>query len=400
MRNSVTNWVFLLVAPLLVACETPNLKPWADATASLSAAVGVEHEAMVTRMTAARARISSWNSKSIRVGVIKGQIKTYKANAKQIETILDLAVDYSNALTQLAEAGEGGEKAAQDIMASLKKGAGLLDIAAPGSGAAVDIVGRAFVAVAAAYTRIEAQQTLAIAMAAAEEGNPNPSTIVIVDKNGTENTKKLPASTPGFVPVLAEQLTEMYKGGTPAGAQRIIIAGFEGQETGIDVDIAGLNRATFYKGLNVTVKMIGNVEATRLDHYFADLNNRIGRQNPTNGICWSVEGGVVDPNCITGEVAQSLDSVMSLVIATEQNYRDLAKARSENAKFARQRNASAGAIVKAVKIWRNEHKRIADELKRCGGWKAVTKFDCGNLTFSSFKAAIEKLQKIAGKGDN
>jgi len=271
----------------------------------------------------------------------------------------------------------------------------LLNIAIPGSGAAVDIAGRAFTTVAATYTRIEAQQTLAVAMAAAEEGNPNPSTFVL---NG--ETIDLPASKPGFVPVIAQQLKEMFKGGVPAGAQRIIIAGFEGEETGIDVDIAGLNRAGFYKGMNVTVLNIGGIEATRLDHYFADFNNRIGQKKPTNGICWNTRGGAVDPNCITGETAQSLYSVMSLVVATEQNYKALANARSANAKFKRQRYASADAIVKAVTAWRNEHKRIANQLKRCGGWKAVTNFGCGNLTFSNFKAAVEKLKGIAGKGDN
>lgn len=373
-----TKPLIILAALIISSCATPDIKPWAENTAKLSVAVSTEHSAVLTRMVGAKASIEAWNASDRRVTEVGEVIEIYQTNASKIEAILDLAVDYSNALTELAAAGESGEAAAEQIIGSFQRFKDAANVTFPGAGAATDIIGKVFGSVSDAITRIQSQKSLEAAMQIAEVGP---------------------------VPVIAEQITEMFRKANPeksvrAGAQRQIIVGFQGVEDGIALDIAGFNRTAFYKGVNVTKIELNGIPATRLDHYFAELGNQIRQQNALKGICSpnpEPNNGAV--GCLTGETAEGLAAIVNLVIATEANYQQFANARSENAAFARQRTTAADKIAGAVKAWRNEHTRIYEMLKQCGGWKAL-RGSCGNLTFANFEAAVEKLKDIAGTGDD
>lgn len=380
----------ILGTVFLTACETPNLQPWAESTATLAAAVSTEHQAVLTRMTGAQAKINAWHSKDKRADKLGQQINTYKTNAKKIEAVLDLAVDYSNALTELAKAGESGEDAANKIIGSFKKFTEIANVAFPGASASGEIIGDVFRSVSDAITRIQAQKSLGMAMNVAENGNP--------EKNIS-----------GPVPVIADQLTEMFK--SKGGVQRQIVSGFRRTEDGIDLDIAGFNEVAFYRGVAVKKKEISGVSATLIGHFYSAVGQWVAGLEDLSGACFAQELDKDDPTNPSGKTLQkllclpqkmdpeALIAINTLVRDAKANNEAFAKAQAENAKFARQRLSAADKIVEAVKSWRDEHKRIADKLKECGGLKALRK-SCGNLTFTNFKSAAEKLKAIAGKGDN
>lgn len=92
----------------LAGCATPNLQPWAESTAELSAGVSTEHGAVLTRMKVAQDQLKAWNSTDKRIKKIEEERAAYARDSKRIEAVLDLAVDYSNVLAELAKAGETG----------------------------------------------------------------------------------------------------------------------------------------------------------------------------------------------------------------------------------------------------------------------------------------------------
>ena len=372
------------VLGLITGCATPDLKPFATETAGLGGAIASEQAEIIAHFAQTTAKAEVRDSGDTRVKKLKDQQEKYEANALAVNAVMDVAVSYSTALADLAAAGENGSKAVDSLTDSLKGFSTALNIAFPIAGTAPAWAGNLAHEIAQDLTRIQAQKNLT---SAAKVAAPT------IDK-------------------IAQTITELYT--WQNGSQAKIVAGLQANEEGILRDIVGQNRLAFYKGINVDkVSLPPQSEQTRLEYFFGDIDDRIAKQKATAGICGitSIESThsashgnkpaldiqADDPNCLTGQSVQSLQAVVSLLSGIEPQFSTYMTDLATSRKWLEQRKAASNMISGAAKSWAAEHGALLKRLDECGALNALHS-GCGNLTFSNFKLAVNRVKTIANKG--
>jgi hypothetical protein len=378
---------------LLAGCATPDFRPFAAETAALGGAISTEQAEVVARLAQTIAKTQTRNANDGRVADFEKQKASYAANAAAVNVVMTTAVSYSTALVELAAAGETGAKAVTSLTDTLKGFSSALGVALPV--ASIPAWASALAQeVAQAVTRIQAQNSLADATKAADP----------------------------TITRIAAALSELYE--WPKGPQALIVSGVQASEEGVLQDIAGRHRMAFYRGINVKeVSVDKRPEQSRLEYFFGEAADRVARQSPAAGICgiaaWvpmrDEKGAFVtdkngnpvfvaepgtpkdDPNCLTGQTLQGLNAIVTLLAGIEPQFQAYTRELALSRKWREQRQEASVRISQAAKQWAAEHARLAEALEECGGLRALRR-NCGNLTFSNFKLAVERIRMIAGKG--
>lgn len=392
MKGNIWRTVAIAIAIVASGCATPDFKPFATETADLGGAISAEQTEVVARFAQTGGKAETRNRDDPRAATLAKQKKAYADNAAAVNAVMDVAVDYSNVLVDLAAAGESGAKAVNSLADTLRGFSSALNIAFPLADAPV-WASKLASEIAQDVTRVQAQNSLAEATTVADP----------------------------TIRKMADAITNLHE--WPKGAQARIVAGLQSSEEGILRDIVGQNRIALFTGISVDEVQVADLKKqSRLEYFFGEIDDRIARQSPVAGICgiaaWEpavdAQGKVIkdkngkvvfvqhdhpgdDRNCLTGQTAQGLQAIVNLLSGIEPQYqayiRDLATSR----KWLEERQASSGRIADAAKIWAVEHSKLAKQLEECGGLRALRK-SCGNLTFSNFKLAVARVKSIAGKG--
>lgn len=391
MRSALT----VAALGLIAGCATPDFKPFAAETAALGGAIAAEQAEVIAHFAQTGAKAETRNPDDTRVKRLGSQKDTYAQNAEAVNALMTVAVNYSSTLVDLAAAGETGAKAVTSLTDTLKGFSSALSIALPV--AAIPVWASALVKeIAQDVTRIQAQNTLA------------------------EATK----SADPTITKIAKAIADLYQ--WPSGGQVLTAVGLQTSEEGVLQDTVGRNRIAFYRGINVKEVKVGDRQSqTRLEYFFGDTDDRIAKQSPAAGICgiaaWEpardAKGQFIkdksgnpvfaaqqgnprdDPNCLTGQTVQSLQAIVSLLSAIEPQFQAYTRDLAASRKWLEQRKASSRQISEAAKMWATEHSTLAKQLEQCGGLRAI-RSSCGNLSFSNFKLAVDRVKTIAGKGDN
>lgn len=372
MRNdewcSLSRWAATIALAFIAGCATPDFKPFATETAALGGGIAAEQAEVATHFAQTKGRAETRKPKDPRVGTLDEEKKKYDANATALNKVLDLAVNYSNELVELSSAGETGPKAVDSLAETFKGFSAALGVVSPLAalpGWAISLAKE----IAQASTRIQAQRGLA---EAAQTADP-------------------------AIQKIAKLISDLFA--WPEGEQAAIVAGLQSTEEGVLRDIIGKNRIAFYRGINVDEVKIGQRSAqTRLEYFFGDVGDRIAKQNPTAGICGiTSQQPAGDPNCLTGQTVQSLESVVNLLSGIEPLFQAYTRDLAASRKWLEQRKAASGPISEAAIAWAAEHGKLAKKLQECEGLHALRR-SCGNLTFSNLKLSVERVKAIAGKG--
>ena len=144
---------------------TPDLSGWAKSSADLAGIVKAENKKIITRLDQNISELEvgkkeEWNLGKHTPEDWKAKRDGYFRNSSDINAVMDTMVLYASALANLAAAGETGGEAVDKIKTSVGKIVKLVGESNPISGATFKVL-KEF---ASAWTKIEAQNTLAEAM--------------------------------------------------------------------------------------------------------------------------------------------------------------------------------------------------------------------------------------------
>lgn len=383
--------LMFMVALCVTACATPNLQPFADSTASLAASISTEHKLTYARMEAAAQKRAHWltNNHDVKSMCADGSSAShcklyqaavrYKVNAAIIDKLYMELVAYSNALAELAAAGETGKEAVESLTDSISdfgSAVGLGPVSL-GSDLAKEILGT----IALIWTRVEAQEKLHDAMSVLE------SPISGVVDGGSIDSGDLPAIE--YVRRLIVLLYAADDNNPHANIQGEIIEQVTGLERPWALEYVGSEQVGLYARMIKPVGPGGN-RMNGLYNYLADWGATVSAD----------AGNCLIERCFPEGVTPSeIAALIDLVKQSEATYLRYQEALDEIAAFKANRLAANETIAKAVSIWRAEHKKIYQKLDSCGGFKAL-KSKCGNLTVANLKAVAEELDYLVKKEFN
>jgi hypothetical protein len=201
-------FVLLLIplALLAVGCQTlPDVKPFADSTALLTAAAGTHYSDVASDVASLKTVQMAGEKQTAyeeRKKALDATQEIFKETDKNLNTLFAAMTTYSEKVASLAAAGNTGSEAAQSILDSVQGFAQLGGMAGLPLGAAADPITKGFKAIADQFTKMQAKKSLKEAVAAAEPG------VELVAKqfeviygeaitqaaNGIRNTKRREAS--------------------------------------------------------------------------------------------------------------------------------------------------------------------------------------------------------------
>lgn len=144
--------------------STPDISGWAQNSADLAGAVASEGKQITERLDQSYAQYyigtqEGWFAKD-RLDKWKSHREEFVANKVDIDTTLELMTGYADAIAKLAASGETGEAAVESIKGSVKNMVDTVGASNPISATAL----AAFESFAAAFTRVQAQNSLADVM--------------------------------------------------------------------------------------------------------------------------------------------------------------------------------------------------------------------------------------------
>ena len=348
---------------LLAACATPDLKPFADQTASLAAAVNAERAAVLERFEQVIDLSAQYREHD--KAEWQGAKRQYDASSKVVSDLVGEAVQYSAALADLAEASETGGEAVSLLLGTINGFASVGSITDVSDNLVATPAEAVLVRVGKAWTRIQGQRSLRDAVTVVS--GPN-----------------------GAVRVLAQGIAEIYgcnEFGPCEGSQSNLLVALNEQERLMRRREAGRQRLGFFDE-------IGGPE--RLENYYAALRQKLPKDTAQRGFCVSPDGGIDDPHCVPGENLQSMAALHTILAVLEPNYLLWQEKVREAASWKRTRQAKARAIVSAVEAWAAEHDKLADVLQRCAGFRAM-RSNCGGLNAVNLKAAVEQITLMVGE---
>ena len=362
-----TRTIFLLPwVILLAACATPDLKPFADQTASLGAAVEAERAAVLQRF-----EIISDLTKEYRKedeAKWKDGKGRYKLSSQVVYDLLAEADQYSTAVADLAEASESGGEAVDSLLGTINGFASVAGVSSIPENLLGTTAGKVLHNVGKAWTRIKGQRSLRDAVSVV-------------------------SGPDGAVRILAQGITEIYECDdfeTCNRPQSKLLASLNEQERLMRDLEAGKQSIGLYEAI---------VREDRLENYYAALRQKFPEDMAKHGLCLSLSGGMDGQNCVPDEDLQSIAALHSILAVLEPNYLVWREKKRQAEEWKRTRQAKAQAIVLAVEVWAAEHDKIADVLRRCAGFRAL-RSSCGGLSGAKLKRAVEQISLASGENSN
>ncbi|NQZ58704.1 MAG: hypothetical protein HRT88_14715, partial [Lentisphaeraceae bacterium] len=283
--------------------------------------------------------------------------KAFIGHTATIDGALAAMVSYSDALANLAAAGETGKESVESLKESVQSISDTLSIAYPPSAVAYEGFTTLLSEVADIYTRIEDQDSLAIAMEKAEPAVDN------------------------IVRLINEQSTLLER---------------------LSVNISTL-RVTALRGLNGPAK-IGYYEKFHAYRNIEDLYESIlvdctcdrepSNNNPLPDYCSGTEHekntAILQCHLTREGALASRLTTLERIKSESVIYRNALTAEYKWSETTiKQLKATSAAAV----AWLSTHKKAATFLAQCGGTRSL-KSSCNNLTVNNLKSAIERLKVI------
>lgn len=352
--------LLLFAACCLAGCATPNLQPFADQTVRLAGAVSGEQREVslkfkqvvelydqacaAARRAAARQGKGGTPRDCTMAETRESNEKSYAESRRVIDGLLERAANYATALADLANAGETGAEAAQSLLGTVKQFGTVLGV----TGTAITgTVVAAVEKIAAAVTRIQAQRSLQEATSAAQEA----------------------------VAALADAIAVIYK-----DTDGKIVVALSTDEYYLLQTLAGRDLVGLFREASTSREAVSQ----RLRARAAVLGDllKCGTAAPPDKTkeCVALESelsNAEDLSRLLDRLRPEYDAYMFKQAAATQ----WESARREN----------SALIVKAAAAWKDEHARVADLLKRCGGLNAHR---CAQLDPATLRALVDQINEI------
>ena len=334
----------VLILFCLFGCATPNIKPFAEQTSQLAGSVALEQKSISVKFGEVVELARDKEKKGL-----KEKKKKFDSYRNIINSVLKQSVNYSDTLVQLAEAGEKGSEAAESLLNCVNDFSSLVGL---GTGIISEGVTSALKELSTAVTKIQAQTSLEKATTEAQPA---------IDK-------------------LADVLIAVYN---DEAFEKIVIALKETEIRLIEDDL-GLNTIGFYELMK-----------ERRDKFYLGLKQRIEMHTPVEGFCVNSKGKS-DSNCLAEKDVQIVATLNQLMEQVEPIAIEYQNKKKEIINWRIQRKENSKIIIKAIKEWRDEHKKITTILQKCGGLKF---YKCQELNLGNLKAIIDELKgKLSKEG--
>jgi hypothetical protein len=325
----------IFLTTLLGACATPNLQPFADQTSNLASAVAVEQKQIAAGWDFLTATLDAKQKEPY-----MSEQTLFTQSATAINHLLQQAVAYSDRLAELAAAGEKGADAASSLIDTVTKFGAAAGI--PGV-LVTEAAGKVLKEISEVATRIQAQKTLE---KATSEAQPAVESLA-------QGIEKLEKEIPGLVRTLGRERSRILKEHT--GPQLI--------------------------GLYEDVKKAR-------EPIDSGLRMRVRRFTAEKGFCVDDQNNP-DPRCVASREFQAIEALNNIVVPIRPIYDDYIKGETAIKVWVNERVSKSKDISSAAAAWAQEHKKIADMLEKCGGFRALK---CQDLNLGSLKVAVDKLK--------
>jgi hypothetical protein len=168
---SARGLAFVISLLFLTGCAaTPDLAAWAENSAALATGVAEQNTSATAKFDEIVSEIKigedeNWvPTKSYKTSDFANRRDNYKVYAEAINAGMGAMVQYAQAVSNLAAAGETGKEASESLMKSVKSIVDTVGVAIPLAPAAVTAVTEVIDTLADALTRMQAQDTLAKTM--------------------------------------------------------------------------------------------------------------------------------------------------------------------------------------------------------------------------------------------
>ncbi len=342
---------------LLFGCATPNVKPFAEQTAKLATSISMEQKAAASEFVSISTRLKKLaneahraKKKDLKTALLEKKDKLDKQKQKItaydqiVKSTLQKAVEYSDQLASLAEAGENGSDAAGALIGTVNEFASLGGL---GTGLVTGSVAQALKLVGELHVRKEAQDSLETATRAAQPAVNALADVVIAiyDINGP-----------------------YYK----------IVTGLEVKAIAYLRDDAGIHTIGFYNKIDIM-----------RDELFFKVKKHMARFDAKKGFCVD-GGGKQQKSCFAARDIQTVADLNRMMQQVEPVALKFEADKKEIKRRFSRRMSHARMIVKAVKQWRVEHQKIAGILEKCGGMKFQ---QCQSMSVGNLKTLVSELRE-------
>ena len=340
----------------IAGCATPNLQPFGEQTARLADAISGEQRQITLKFERVIDLYGEACKQALRRFQGAGQPedcktrddrdakrKMFENSREAIDGLLEKAVGYATTLVDLANAGESGAQAAKSLGDTLGKFSSLAGLGGELVGGALRTV---LEDVAKQVTRVQAQNSLSEATAAAD-----PAITSIA--NGIVQIRVLEETV---VRALYQDETAVAR--TLAGDELI-----------------GLFRDALASREKVNQRL--RSDAGRL----AELND-CGTAPPDERkeLCNKLQGNL-----------RNVEDLSRLLDLMRPEYEAYNAKHDAAVRWRAERRENLQSIAKAAAAWKSEHARVADQLRRCGGLRAVR---CAELDAVSLKVLVNQINEI------
>jgi len=346
-------YVTLACLMAVTACTTPNLRPMAEQTATLAAGVKQQnaavrvHFAKVTDLMSAGLTSSSQKRQSL-----KTSQKNYTETVQIVENMVDLAAAYTAEIAILSAAGEKGGEAAGQLTSTLQTFSGLLGYANPAaalpSNLAGSVAGRVIREAAAAFTRVQAQDSLLKTMEGADHA----------------------------IQKLAEALIEIYGRPLENGAPRPmhkIVTGLATLQINYQRDAFGRARIRFYEdGLNQLQTLYGSAGKTLHGDTPLSFAEKLT----------AAKGNL-----------EVIDKLRSELANLQKDYEQLRENIAAIGNWRDRRIEAGFAIADAAAAWGHEHQRLLGWFRKCAGTR-IFREQCDDFSVQNLQAHLQRIQMI------
>jgi len=322
-RFVTRNLIVAAVSLMATACTTlPDVKPFADATASLSTAAGSQYREIESELDSLEVERAPGDSDQVHKALVAAKDnagKAFKANRQAFDAMLAAMVTYSEKLASLAAAGKEGAEAANSLLDTFQGFASLAGVSGIPAGPLAKPITDGFKLIADEVTKRQAAASLSQAVEAAQPG---------VDK-------------------VAEVFEKLYGTAVPAATRAIRNTRKRNASARVGGSIIGFHK-------NVT---------TFYNEYYLILNGLIAPPGGTiGGSAWK---GFCEDGKATCRARDELQAV-SLIDERMEAIRPMVESYDTEvaaADAARQQRLQASlALIRAVRAWSQEHRNVARSL--------------------------------------
>jgi hypothetical protein len=363
LRLSVLRNLCAACAVALAGCATPNLQPFAQETARLADALSGEQRQIAAKFQevidlykkacdqdAAKERLKApqqggkppCEQQELR----EKELGSFQQSRAALEAVLRSAVRYAATLADLAGAGETGGEAVKSLAGTLERFGALAGL---GGALASEAVTAIATRVGLLATRVQAQNSLADATAAAD----------------------------GAIEVIAEGIVAIRK------AEERITSALYNDELTLAERIAGPDLIVLYEDARVGRNGVNSRLKLRAEALMA--LNGCGPESPLD------RSRKPDPcDALRGDLRNAAE-LSRLIELLRPDYDAYAARRTAAVRWYGERRENFQAVANASAAWRAEHARVAAHLQRCGGLRFTR---CAEINAASLKVLIDQVNEI------